>query len=388
MNKMYVVIVLVIVLVSGGLYVLVTGNPHPAVTTYFTYSKEDVASLKGLSSKATLTTDDLYRWDKIAFDTVSLEKRADIGGKAAKLNAYLAVAQRDFAFLSYTVSGSFSGNMDALSREIVCNFLQSFCAQVPPAAIPDTYSTALGKLVLEKVKARMQEDAAGQKDYSIKTGKEYWDGPQPSTGIADGSNTTWFLSSGSQFRAPPPPAVYGSEAFKQQLQITEDALKNATPAQKRATVFWAGVPGTKTPIGQILDMGDTYMKEQGTPFRKAALVRSVLAMGIADAVTAVFDSKYTYLVRRPFMMDPSIVTIMPTPNHPSYPAGHSTLSTTGAIILSYYFPEAKDMWEAKTYEAGMSRIWGGIHYLMDHEAGVTLGDRVGATAIGAPSSRE
>ncbi|MGH2374189.1 MAG: phosphatase PAP2 family protein, partial [bacterium] len=105
------------------------------------------------------------------------------------------------------------------------------------------------------------------------------------------------------------------------------------------------------------------------------------AMTIADAVIAVFDSKYTYWVKRPFMMDRSIRTVMPTPNHPSYPAGHSTLSAAAATILSHYFPEATDTWQALAREAGLSRVWGGIHFPMDNEQGLILGDRVAREAI-------
>ncbi len=309
-----------------------------------------------------------------------------MGGDASKLYAYLTVAERDFAFLSYNQTGAFEGNFDQLSKDITCAFFNQYCTGVEIQGEEDAFSAALHHVVMTKVQARMAADAAGLKAYPLKVGKEYWDGPEPRAGLDSGSSKGWFISSGSQFRAPPPPA-YDSEAFKNQVAITKAALENATQDQKRATVFWAGVPGTKTPPGQILQLGDSYMQENSTPLTKALLVRSVLAMAIADAVTAVFDSKYTYFERRPFMMDPTIHTTMPTPNHPSYPAGHSTLSAAGATVLTHYFPENKATWEAKAYEAGMSRIWGGIHFVIDHEAGVAIGKSVGNEAVTAVSSQ-
>ncbi|MES2006655.1 MAG: phosphatase PAP2 family protein [Patescibacteria group bacterium] len=372
---------------GGGWYVTsFSKTPTTKLATYFTYTAEEMSSLKGLSSAERLSVDDLYRWDQNAFDTAAREQTLDVGGDAAKLNAYLAVAERDFAYLAYNISGQFEGNFDQLSKDIVCSFFKKYCSGIVVQGTQDAFSVALSAIVMKKVTARMAEDQAGLKDYEIKSGAEYWDGIQPSAGLNAGSSLGWFITSGAQFRAPPPPA-FDSEEFKKQVATTKEFLAKATAEQKRATVFWAGVPGTKTPPGQILQLGDVYMQEKSVPLQKALLVRSVLAMAVADAVTAVFDSKYTYWVRRPFMMDPSIKSIMPTPNHPSYAAGHSTLSAAGTTVLKHYFPEDTTMWDAKAYEAGMSRVWGGIHYVMDHEAGVAIGKSVGTVAVEAPSSK-
>ena len=319
-----------------------------------------------------------YQFDLVARNTL----QKDFTEETSKVYAYLAVAQRDFAFLSYNHTGKFEGNSDPMTKQLFCTLKLAGCESVVIQGTTDKYSDALATIVLAKVTARIAEDTAGLKSYPILTGTQYWNGPQPSIGITNGNSKGWFITKGDEFRASPPPA-FDSPEFKQQLQITEDALHNATPEQKHATVFWAGGPGTKTPPGQLLDLGDTYMKEKNVPLPKAFFVRSVLALAVADAVTAVFDSKYTYFIKRPFMMDSSIITIMPTPNHPSYPAGHSTLSTAGATVLAHYFPEDTDMWKAKAQEAGMSRIWGGIHYMMDHEAGVTIGTQVGTAAVQA-----
>jgi hypothetical protein len=372
----------------------VRGAHAAELPTYFTYSKAELESLKGLSSSETIRSDDLYSTDQIAFDLVAKSTpNADFTTEVSKIYANLAVAQRDFAFISHNTSGSFSGSVNPVSRAVLCDFFKDDCASIASYGDDDAYTKAITALVIAKIDARIAKDAAGLKPYPIKVGPEYWDGPQPSIGLTNGSSLGWFITSGSEFRAPAPPA-YDSKEFADQLKITQEALKNATPEEKRATVFWAGGPGTKTPPGQLLTLDDDYMqgkeaaqtsdqylKGKGVSLEKTLLVRSVLTMAVADAVTSVFDSKYTYFVKRPFMMDPTIITIMPTPNHPSYPAGHSTLSEAGAVVLEHYVPEDTAMWEAKAHEAGMSRVWGGIHYMMDHEAGVTMGKAVGLAAI-------
>ena len=107
----------------------------------------------------------------------------------------------------------------------------------------------------------------------------------------------------------------------------------------------------------------------------------MLAMGIADSVIVVFNSKYTYWIKRPFMLDPTILTVMPTPNHPSYPAGHSTISAAAAGILKYYLPENSAYWSNRANEASLGRVWGGIHFPIDAEQGFILGNRVAEAVI-------
>ncbi len=98
-------------------------------------------------------------------------------------------------------------------------------------------------------------------------------------------------------------------------------------------------------------------------------------MGLYDASLVYLSSKYHYLVVRPKVYDPSVTYIIENPNHPSYPAGHSTASTTAAIILTHFFPEDERKWKDLAYEARKSRIWAGIHYPIDNEGGMESGKK-------------
>lgn len=92
----------------------------------------------------------------------------------------------------------------------------------------------------------------------------------------------------------------------------------------------------------------------------------------------------------PFSPAPSIKTEIGLPNFPSYPSGHSGFSGAGAAILSYLFPGGAASFGAMRDEAGMSRMYGGIHYRSDIEAGKAQGTRIAghtlafAKADGAP----
>ncbi|HYD02978.1 MAG TPA: vanadium-dependent haloperoxidase [Alphaproteobacteria bacterium] len=347
---------------------------HTTYHTYFDYSEQELKELESLDSKNLMATQDLYKWDAKAFDLVATYTlKEDFSHSTAKIYAYLAVAQRDAAYISFNEKGKFAGSLDPVSKEVLCLFFEDDCSDLE--ADSDEYSNALAKIVVAKVKDRIKEDSEMLTPYTIKDGGEYWNGPQPSIGLSEGSSKTWVIESGSQFRVPPPPS-FDSEEFKEQVAITKAAVGNVTVDQKRKVVFWAGGPGTKTPPGQWLEIADDYMKKENTDFEKAINVRALLTMSICDANIAVLDSKYTHLVKRPFMMDSSILTVMPTPNHPSYPAGHSTLSGAAGTVLIHFFPEAKSEWEILAEEGGVSRVWGGIHYMMDHEQGKILGEKI------------
>src|SRR2546426_8819649 len=76
-------------------------------------------------------------------------------------------------------------------------------------------------------------------------------------------------------------------------------------------------------------------------------------------------------------------TLFRSPNHPSYPSGHSCVSSSAAEVLSAFFPEERAQLDAMVIEAGLSRMYAGIHYRFDIEARQALGRSVARLAIAA-----
>jgi hypothetical protein len=114
---------------------------------------------------------------------------------------------------------------------------------------------------------------------------------------------------------------------------------------------------------------------------RAARAYALLVMAQYDAHIASNDGKYAYWMIRPSQLDPSLTTLFPPPNHPSYPANHSVHSSARTEILAYLFPEDAAYFRARGEEAGLSRLWAGIHYRSDHEAGMALGKAVAQKLI-------
>jgi len=102
----------------------------------------------------------------------------------------------------------------------------------------------------------------------------------------------------------------------------------------------------------------------------------MLNIALADAAIACWDAKYAYWYIRPSQLDPELKPLFPQPNHPSYPAAHGCLSTAAASVLAAVFPRDRELLLARGKEAAEARIWAGIHYRFDIDAGQELGRKV------------
>jgi membrane-associated phospholipid phosphatase len=100
-----------------------------------------------------------------------------------------------------------------------------------------------------------------------------------------------------------------------------------------------------------------------------------------DAQLTCFESKYHYFVLRPNQAEPLITLVIGQPNYPAYPSGHACISSSAARVLAHFFPDHAAELADLVEEAGVSRIYAGIHYRFDLDAGQALGRAVADWAI-------
>jgi membrane-associated phospholipid phosphatase len=100
-----------------------------------------------------------------------------------------------------------------------------------------------------------------------------------------------------------------------------------------------------------------------------------------DANIACHDAKYTYWLIRPSQADPAITTPIGLPNHPSYPSNHACVSAATAYVLGALFPDQAARLSAMAAEAAESRLYAGIHYRFDAEAGLRIARQVADLAL-------
>ena len=213
---------------------------------------------------------------------------------------------------------------------------------------------------------------------TIPVGPCFWNGTNPLLPLL-GQMRTFFLNSGSQFRPPPPPACSSAE-FRTALAEVRHISDTRTPQQLAIAQFWAGTSGSLVAglwNGEVSDLVTRHHLNE----RRAAHALALTNMAAMDANIACHDGKYAYWMIRPFQADPAITTPIGRPNHPSYPSNHACVSGTFAYVLGALLPSERAGLAAMADQAAESRIFAGIHYRFDKNAGLHLARQVTAVAL-------
>ena len=242
---------------------------------------------------------------------------------------------------------------------------------------------ALGKKVAALVIERGKADGADAKwTGTVPSEPGKWNGTNPILPMA-GTWKPWVLASVSEFR-PGPPLAYDSPEKKAEL----DEIKNfkRTPITNNTASFWehavGGLRAHQYWNEQLSKKSLEYRLDASPP--RAARAFALPFITALDAGIACWDAKYAYWAIRPFMLDPEVKPVVTTPNHPSYPAAHACLSISVARMMGYLFPRDAEMYAALGEQAAESRMWAGIHYRSDIDAGrrlaIAVADKVIARA--------
>ena len=200
-----------------------------------------------------------------------------------------------------------------------------------------------------------------------------------------GSWRTWNIGPASRFRPGPPPPV-GGPAWTRELHEVHAVSRALTADQRRVAEHWADGPGTVSPPGHWNAIALGLIRRHDLPLRAAARVLAAMNTAQADAFIACWDAKYRFWSERPVTairheIDPGWLPLLPTPPFPSYVSGHSSTSGAASVVLASSFPAAARNLRAMAAEAAASRLYGGIHFRSDNEAGLTLGRAIGGVAV-------
>lgn len=244
-----------------------------------------------------------------------------------------------------------------------------------------TRGLAIGRVIGDAVVERTSNDHFTVPfTGTIPTGIGLWIPHGPPAGATLSGMTRYFMSSADEFRPPLPPTFGGAE-YLTALQEIRNISDTRTDEQRRVALQWDYPAGTFTPPGYWDMVTASYVASHGLDERAATHAFAMTTAAMMDAFIGCWDAKYTYLMIRPPQADGAISLVLPLPNHPSYPSGHSCASAAAATVLSYIFPDRADEVAGWVTEAGVSRMYAGIHYRFDIDAGQRLGSDVGKLAI-------
>jgi membrane-associated phospholipid phosphatase len=195
--------------------------------------------------------------------------------------------------------------------------------------------------------------------------------------------------------------------------LGQDVSTTRTADETQVAKFWA------PPIWNTWnEIASTVVTQQHTNLERTTQIFSNLNLALADTTIALYDAKYTYQLWRPItairlaatdgnpatVADPNWSSLVTTAADPSYPGAHSAISEAAATVLSSFFePDTHltvssdalagvtrsfDGFQAAATEAGLSRIFAGVHTRIDHVAGLELGRDTARFVLGQAESEE
>ena len=191
----------------------------------------------------------------------------------------------------------------------------------------------------------------------------------------------FFLTSHDQLRPPPPPA-FGSAAFNEALAEVRQISDTRTAEQIAIANYW-NVNQSPRSAAAIMGIARELIVSHHRKDAEAARIMFLMSAAAFDASIGCFDAKYAYWFIRPPQADAGIVTVFPTPPHPSYPSAHSCISGALTGVLAAEFPSERARLAAVALESSLSRLYAGIHFRFDMEAGLALGHGAAALALAA-----
>jgi hypothetical protein len=283
------------------------------------------------------------------------------------------------------------------------------------SSIPETEAkvkgVALGKEAAEGVIALRANDGTGaQESYRHYTKAGVYVPTVIPLFSTFGASTTWVMTSGSQFRPGPPPALDSETWTRDVNEIRELGGRDSTvrtPEQTTIGRFWFLVgPRTWNPI-----------------VRQAAIAKNMDVVDCArlfaltsiagnDAIVAVFDAKYQYNFWRPItairnaditlnaatQRDKSWLPLGDTPMHPEYPCAHCiTSAAISTVLRNVVGEEFGEFWLTSPTAPGVvrkfsrlqdysdevanARIYAGFHYRFSTEVGKDMGKKIGELTV-------
>ena len=189
-----------------------------------------------------------------------------------------------------------------------------------------------------------------------------------------GTWKTWVLSSGAQVRLPPPP---GPSATADELAWLKYAQASLDDNGRAQVAYW----DEGSPSYHWVQWLEQRILSAGVNTPNATRQMAALNVAIYDAMVAAWDSKYAYNRPSPAQADPSFHPLLAGPNVPSYPNDFAVAGGAAAAVLSYFYPADAASLTSLAQEAGRSRLYAGVAFQSDYNAGLQLGDQVGQLVV-------
>ena len=232
----------------------------------------------------------------------------------------------------------------------------------------------------------------------------------PAAFVQWGLVTPFGLESPWQFRAPPPPPLRSGLYAHDYNEVRLLGSSNS-PLRPQHRTDVAQFYAANSPVQTWNPAARQVSAAKGLTLSENARLFARLGMAMGDGAIAAFDTKYHYSLWRPQMAirggdldgnaktvaDPDWVPLITTPAFPSYGSAHATLSGAARRVLEHACGKDGHViiltssslgielnytsFEQITDDIDDARIYGGIHFRFDQEAGSRQGRHIGSHII-------
>ena len=284
------------------------------------------------------------------------------------------------------------------------------------------FGDAVGAAIMTRAKADGYLASRGKPKHLGSNDPGKWRPTPPD--YMDGVEWCWntmkpmVMDSAAQFMPPRPPAYStdSNSAFFKGVKEVYNINKNLTAEQQLIARYWDDNPfviehsghmmfGNKkiTPGGHWMGIAAIASKQTNADLVKIAQTYALTAVALYDAFISCWDEKYRSNYVRPVTVinekiDPAWTPFLQTPPFPEYTSGHSTITRSAAMVLTklygdrFAFQDTSDLryiglqrhfdsFVQAADEASISRVYGGIHYMLSVNEGANAGKKVGELVV-------
>jgi hypothetical protein len=287
------------------------------------------------------------------------------------------------------------------------------------AAIPNgparDAGVALGEAAATAMLARRADDGAAgaSAPYTPGTDPGDWQPTPPAFAPAAlsrwGQVTPFGIERGDQFRASPPPGLLTGAYARDYHEVRTVGRADSTARPPDRTDV-ARFYGANMPVYVFGETARQASVARGKTLAQNARIFALLNMALADALIASAESKFHYAFWRPVTAiragdadgnrrtdpDPAFLPLVTTPPYPSYPSNYASIANAARAVLEAAFgkrghtialPSANpavpithrfSSFRQMADDVDDARVYGGIHFRFDQDAGSHMGRHVGA----------
>ena len=329
--------------------------------------------------------------------------------------------------LNLTILYAFNkvGRALIFSDELMDKFEKRFDIKLNSIGIPRNikiaskkYAEIVANHILDWSKNDLYNQTRTYPKYTILEEEVFWKPTPPD--YMDGIEPHWnkirtlVLDSANQF-VPKEPLKFDltkGSPFQKQLQEVYEIGNKMDPEKIQIAKFWDCNPyvthhrghamfATKkiTPGGHWIGITAIAGRTANSTFDEVVNAYTNVSISLFDSFISCWDEKWRSILVRPETLinqhyDEEWLPLLQTPPFPEYTSGHSVISRAAAKALTnlygdnfkfidttevaYGLPSRKyNSFIEASEEAAISRLYGGIHYRMAVEEGVSQGEKVG-----------